>query len=82
MAKSNQHTKASKALRDAAREIQKARRNLEQQLDAVKYDHLLCCLSVLTTVKHVNEKVHTKIIIIILLPMYTQIYTFGCGYVP
>ncbi|XP_016424813.1 uncharacterized protein LOC107753202 [Sinocyclocheilus rhinocerous] len=35
MLKSNQGTKASQALRDAAREIREARRNLEEQLDAM-----------------------------------------------
>lgn len=82
MLKSNQGTKASQALRNAARQIREARRNLEEQLDAMKYDHLLCYLSVLTTVKHrVNGKVHPKIIMIILLPMDMQIYTFGFVYV-
>ncbi|XP_057215344.1 uncharacterized protein LOC130569618 isoform X1 [Triplophysa rosa] len=39
MLKSNQRTKASQALRNAAREVQEGRRNLEKQLDAMKYDH-------------------------------------------
>lgn len=80
MIKDNQRTKASQALRTAAREIQEARRNLEEPLDAMKYDHLLYYLYILTTVKHVNGKVHPNIfflINVILLPMNSQMYTLG-----
>ncbi|KAK9976966.1 hypothetical protein ABG768_018787 [Culter alburnus] len=40
--KNTQGTQASWDLQNAAKEIEKARRSLEEKLDEMKYDHLLC----------------------------------------